>query len=236
MMKSYGMVRAIRGITLKINRGEIFGVVGPRGSGKSTLLELLIGIREADGGQLNMLGMDADKHANELKEHIGFQLQHTSLHERIKVKEVLKLFRSYYKKKRDLNDIISMLALKPYLNHYVMDLTENWKKRIAFALALVNDPEIIFLDEPSAGLEPQAQTELWEILGRMREEGKTIIVSTPHIEEAQQHCDRVALIVGGEVSLCSTPQEIKRKLLFGTNSFDQRNLQLTALRWRGETA
>ncbi|WP_158306247.1 ABC transporter ATP-binding protein [Paenibacillus curdlanolyticus] len=230
------MIRAIRGITLRIHRGEIFGVIGPRGSGKTTLIELLIGIQKADSGQLHLLGMDADKYADQLKQRIGFQLQDTSLHDRIKVKEVLQLFRSYYKKKRNLNEIISMLALQPYLNQYVMDLTENWKQRVAFALALVNDPDIIFLDEPSSGLEPQAQTELWTILKRLRGEGKTIVVSTSQMEEAQQHCDRVALIVGGELSLCNTPQEIKRKLSFGINEVDQMNLQLTSLRWRGETA
>lgn len=236
IVKTYGLIPVIRGVSLQVNRGEIFGLVGPSGSGKSTLLELLMGIRQADEGDIQVLGMDMKKDARKLHHRIGFQLQATVLFEQIKVKEALQLFRSYYKKKRDLNDIIAMLELKPYLNHYVRNLSDSIQQRIALAIALVNDPDIVFLDEPSVGIDPQACDDMWSIIARLQEEGKTVVLTTQSLDEALEHCDRLAFLMNGKLSMCSTSQELMRKLPVGVRSLNDMYAHLGVFRRKGESA
>ncbi|QKS46417.1 ABC transporter ATP-binding protein [Paenibacillus cellulosilyticus] len=236
MVKTYGLIPVIRGITLQVNRGEIFGLVGPSGSGKSTLLELLMGIRQADEGDIQVLGMDIKKDARKLHHRIGFQLQATVLFEQIKVKEALQLFRSYYKKRRDLNDIIAMLKLKPYLNQYVRNLSDTVQQRIALAIALVNDPDIVFLDEPSVGIDSHACDDMWSIIARLQEEGKTVVLTTQSLDEALEHCDRLAILMNGKLSICSTSQELMCKLPAGTRSLNEMYAHLGAIRRKGESA
>ncbi|WP_338452654.1 ABC transporter ATP-binding protein [Niallia oryzisoli] len=208
IVKSYGAVKAVDGISFKVYRGEVFGIIGANGAGKSTTLEIMMGLRQPDSGDVRVLDMDITDEADEIKQRIGIQLQQTSLYDRIKVKEALELFRSYYDKKRDLKEIIDTIGLEPYLNKYVKNLSGGWKQRTSLALALINDPEIIFLDEPTTGLDPQARRELWACINNYRMEGKTIILSTHYMEEVQRHCDRMAIIKKGKLVSCDRPSRL----------------------------
>lgn len=211
--KSYGDVQAVNDISLTVTKGEVLGIIGANGAGKSTTLEIMMGLRNPDSGSVQVLGMDMRKASNEIKQKIGIQLQQTALYDRIKVKEALELFGSYYDKKRDLQEIIDTLGLKPYLNKYVKNLSGGWQQRTSLALALVNDPEIIFLDEPTTGLDPQARLELWRCLNQYRAEGKTIILSTHYMDEAQKHCDRIAIIKKGKLVACDQPRMLISSLV-----------------------
>ncbi|MEH7379211.1 ABC transporter ATP-binding protein [Bacillus sp. JJ1533] len=218
--KSYGDIKAVDGITLQVKKGEVLGIIGANGAGKSTALEIMMGIRKPDSGTVNVLGMIVEEAPNEIKQKIGIQLQQTALYDRIKVKEALKLFSSYYDKKRDLEEIIETLGLKPYLNKYVKNLSGGWQQRTSLALALVNDPEIIFLDEPTTGLDPQARRDLWACINRYREEGKTILLSTHYMDEAQRHCDRIAMIKEGKCVACDQPQNLIDSYLQGAGTME----------------
>ncbi|CAM5208144.1 ABC-2 type transport system ATP-binding protein OS=Ureibacillus acetophenoni OX=614649 GN=SAMN05877842_11478 PE=4 SV=1 [Ureibacillus acetophenoni] len=206
--KSYGSVKAVDGISLQVKRGEVLGIIGANGAGKSTTLEIMMGLRQPDSGEVKVLGMDLSTSAEQIKQRIGIQLQQTALYDRIKVKEALNLFRSYYANTRDLNEIVATLGLEPYLNKYVKNLSGGWQQRTSLALALINDPEISFLDEPTTGLDPQARLELWGCINRYREEGKTIILSTHYMDEAQKHCDRIAIIKKGKLISCDEPKQL----------------------------
>jgi len=206
--KSYGSVKAVDGISLQVKRGEVLGIIGANGAGKSTTLEIMMGLRQPDSGEVKVLGMELSTSAEQIKQRIGIQLQQTALYDRIKVKEALNLFRSYYARTRDLNEIVATLGLEPYLNKYVKNLSGGWQQRTSLALALINDPEIIFLDEPTTGLDPQARLELWGCINRYREEGKTIILSTHYMDEAQKHCDRIAIIKKGKLISCDEPKQL----------------------------
>lgn len=208
IIKSYGSVKAVDGISFQVYRGEVFGIIGANGAGKSTTLEIMMGLRKPDSGDVKVLGMDINNNADEIKHRIGIQLQQTALYDRIKVKEALELFRSYYDKKRDLKEIIHTLGLEPYLNKYVKNLSGGWQQRTSLALALINDPEIIFLDEPTTGLDPQARRELWACIHNYRMEGKTIILSTHYMDEVQRHCDRMAIIKKGKLVSCGSPSRL----------------------------
>jgi len=206
--KHYGNVKAVDGISLQVKRGEVLGIIGANGAGKSTTLEIMMGLRKPDSGTVNVLGMNIAEASDKIKQRIGIQLQQTALYDRIKVKEALQLFSSYYEKTRDLNEIITTLGLEPYLNKYVKNLSGGWQQRTSLALALINDPEIIFLDEPTTGLDPQARLELWGCINRYRDEGKTIILSTHYMDEAQRHCDRIAIIKKGRLISCDEPKQL----------------------------
>jgi len=206
--KHYGNVKAVDGISLQVKRGEVLGIIGANGAGKSTTLEIIMGLRKPDSGTVNVLGMNIAEASDKIKQRIGIQLQQTALYDRIKVKEALQLFSSYYEKTRNLNEIIATLGLEPYLNKYVKNLSGGWQQRTSLALALINDPEIIFLDEPTTGLDPQARLELWGCINRYRDEGKTIILSTHYMDEAQRHCDRIAIIKNGKLISCDEPKQL----------------------------
>jgi len=206
--KHYGNVKAVDGISLQVKRGEVLGIIGANGAGKSTTLEIMMGLRKPDSGTVNVLGMNIAEASDKIKQRIGIQLQQTALYDRIKVKEALQLFSSYYEKTRNLNEIIATLGLEPYLNKYVKNLSGGWQQRTSLALALINDPEIIFLDEPTTGLDPQARLELWGCINRYRDEGKTIILSTHYMDEAQRHCDRIAIIKNGKLISCDEPKQL----------------------------
>ncbi|MFD2445277.1 ABC transporter ATP-binding protein [Bacillus sp. CGMCC 1.16607] len=218
--KSYGNVKAVDGISLKIKKGEVLGIIGANGAGKSTTLEIMMGLRKSDSGSVKILGMDIQEASNEIKQKIGIQLQQTALYDRIKVKEALELFSSYYEKRRDLQEIIETLGLRHYLNKYVKNLSGGWQQRTSLALALVNDPEIIFLDEPTTGLDPQARLELWGCINRYRAEGKTIILSTHYMDEAQRHCDRIAIIKKGRLVACDQPKNLIDTLIDGEGTME----------------
>jgi len=206
--KSYGNVKAVDGISFEVRKGEVLGIIGANGAGKSTTLEIMMGLRRPDFGSVKVLGMDIAEASDEIKQRIGIQLQQTALYDRIKVKEALDLFSSYYDKKRDIKEIITTLGLEPYLKKYVKNLSGGWQQRTSLALALVNDPDIIFLDEPTTGLDPQARRELWDCINKYRAEGKTIILSTHYMDEAQRHCDRIAIIKKGKLVACDEPKKL----------------------------
>lgn len=224
--KTYGSTKAVDGISFTISRQEIFGVIGANGAGKTTTLEMAMGILKPDEGEVHVLGHDVVNDADKIKQRIGIQLQQTSLYDRIKVKEALELFSSYYDKTRDKQEIIDLLGLEPYLNKYVKKLSGGWQQRTALALALINDPEIIFLDEPTTGLDPQARRDLWDVLLMMRDEGKTIVLSTHYMEEVQQHCDRIAIIKKGRLIDCDSPEKLIGRLPDGKGTMDDVYIQL----------
>lgn len=212
IVKKYRDVKAVEGISLQIYKGEVFGIIGANGAGKSTTLEMMMGLRKPDSGSVKVFGMDMSTAEDEIKQRIGIQLQKTALYDRIKVKEALTLFRSYYEIKRDLQEIIDSLGLGPYIDKYVKDLSGGWQQRTSLALALVNDPEIIFLDEPTTGLDPQARQDLWKCLNKYRGEGKTIILSTHYMDEVQKYCDRIAIIKKGKLVSCDKPMRLIESL------------------------
>lgn len=218
--KKYGDVLALDKISITINEGEVFSIIGPNGAGKTTLIEIIMGLNKPDVGEVNVLGVDVRKQPNAIKEHIGVQLQSTLLYDRIKVKEALKLFSAYYKKNRGVDEIIALLGLEPYQNKYVKKLSGGWRQRVALGLALVNDPKILILDEPSTGLDPQARKDLWDIIKSLQSEGKTIILSTHYMEEAHVLSDRVGLLTKGTFSACGTPDQLISQLPNGQGSLN----------------
>ncbi|PLR91093.1 ABC transporter ATP-binding protein [Bacillus sp. T33-2] len=218
--KSYKNVIAVNNLSLDVRKGEIFGLLGANGAGKTTGLEMMMGLTKPDQGNITVAGVDVIKNPKELKELIGIQLQKTSIYDRIKVKEALALFSSYYKKKRNMKEIIEILGLTPYLNKYVKNLSGGWQQRTSLALALVNDPEVIFLDEPTTGLDPEARIQLWQIINMLKDEGKTIILSTHYMEEVKKYCSRAAILKNGELVICDTPSNLISSLGIKEGSMD----------------
>ncbi|WP_124728421.1 ABC transporter ATP-binding protein [Staphylospora marina] len=235
LRKTYGDVRAVDGISLEVFRGEIFGVIGANGAGKTTTLEMMMGLRTPDSGTIRVLGLEVPRQSSELKQRIGIQLQQTALYDRIKVKEALDVFGAYYRQRRDQKEIIDLLGLEPYLDKTVKKLSGGWQQRVALALALINDPEIIFLDEPTTGLDPQARHDLWQIILSLKNEGKTILLSTHYMEEAQRHCSRVAVIRQGRLVACDTPAGLIARLPDGNGTMDDVYVQM-AVGPKGESA
>ncbi|MNI30740.1 putative ABC transporter ATP-binding protein YbhF [compost metagenome] len=226
--KQYGATVAVDLITMSVRKGEIFGIVGPNGAGKTTLIEMMVGLRVPDSGEMRVLGQDIRKHTEEIKQRIGVLLQSTSIPDKAKVKEVFSLFASFYHKSIDMREISQFLGLENKQNEYVKSLSGGWKQRVSLALALMNDPEIVFLDEPSMGLDPNARREMWDIIHRLRNEGRTVVVTTHYMEEAETLCDRVAVISSGQLIALDTPRNLVSRL-GGTKRISFKNLGLTEL-------
>ncbi|WP_053374002.1 ABC transporter ATP-binding protein [Paenibacillus sp. FJAT-27812] len=220
--KQYGTTTAVDHISMQVNKGEIFVIVGPNGAGKTTLIEILEGLRNADSGIAMVLGKDIRKHSQEIKQRIGVLLQSTAMPEKAKVKEVLHMFGSLYKKTADLNEIAAFLGLEDKQNAFIKSLSGGWKQRVSLALALINDPEIIFLDEPSMGLDPNARSEMWEMIHRLKKQGRTIVVTTHYMEEAEYLCDRIAVISRGRLVALDTPRKLI-SMLGGTKRISFKN-------------
>lgn len=208
LTKRYGRLVALEDFSLEINHGEILGLLGRNGAGKTTLIEILEGLRTADGGEVSVLGYDPATDLTAIKERIGIQLQSSSFFRKLRVKEVLGQFRRYYKTRADLNELLEMVALQEKENAFIGDLSGGQKQRLALALALVNNPEIIFLDEPTAGLDPQVRRQLWHTIEAMKQAGKTVLLTTHYIEEAERLCDRVCIIDGGRQVAFDTPTNL----------------------------
>lgn len=211
--KYYQNKHAVQGISFSVKKGEIFGIVGPNGAGKTTTIEILEGLRKRDKGKISILGLDPEKNPYELRQKIGIQFQSTSIQSKMKVKEAIKLFSSFYEKKGDIPNIIDRLGLNTYKNTYFMNLSGGWKQRLTLALAILHDPEIIFLDEPSTGLDPGARRELWSIIRNLQQEGKTIVITTHYMEEAEQLCDRVAMFKEGQIVALDNPKILVNQFL-----------------------
>ncbi|MFD1954149.1 ABC transporter ATP-binding protein [Paenibacillus thailandensis] len=206
LTKRYGANSAVEQVSFQVKEGELFGIIGTNGAGKSTLLELLMGLRKPDEGRIKVYGLDAQAEAEELKEHIGIHMPNISLVEKMTVIEALELFQSFYIRKKNLNDIIEQLELHPYKDKPVKRLSGGWQQRFTLAIALVNDPKIVFLDEPTTGLDQQTRADYWQKLLELKRQGKTIVIATHDMGEVQRHCDRAAIMRKGELVACDSPQ------------------------------
>jgi len=210
LTKRYGDVEAVRGISFQVSEGEVFGLLGPNGAGKTSTIEILEGLRTPDGGTLSVCGYDPRTQAGELKHEIGAALQSTSLPDKIRVTEAIRLFASFYKRRRDPDELLKRFGLEEKRNAFYNQLSGGQKQRLALAIALVNDPKVIFLDEPTAGLDPQVRREIYDVIGELRSGNKTIVLTTHYIEEAERLCDRVAIVDHGKVIAQGSPRELKQ--------------------------
>jgi ABC-2 type transport system ATP-binding protein len=199
LRKRYGSIRAVDGVSFEVRKGEVFGLLGPNGAGKTTTIEILEGLRKPDTGQAMVLGIDVARRPEALKERIGVQLQTAALYPELTVTELLALFGSFYARSRPAAELVSELGLDERRNAISRDLSGGQRQRLSIALALVNDPELIFLDEPTTGLDPQARRALWEHVAGLRSEGRTILLTTHYMEEAERLCDRVAIMDHGRI-------------------------------------
>ena len=206
--KSYGDLKAVDDLSFIARRGEVFGLLGPNGAGKTTTLEMMEGLREPDSGHVTINGWDVQKDLNKVKEIIGVQLQSTSLYNKIRVGEALSLYGGYYLRRRKVDELLKLVALEDKRNVFHMHLSGGQQQRLALALTLINDPMVVFLDEPTTGLDPQARRNLWEIIDRMRSDEKTVILTTHYMEEAEQLCDRIAIMDHGKVIAQGTTPEL----------------------------
>jgi ABC-2 type transport system ATP-binding protein len=211
LRKVYGPLEAVKGIDFEIQSGEVFGLLGPNGAGKTTTVEILEGLRPRSGGEVTVLGFDPEKQKQQLKDRIGVCLQATNLPEKIRVREALHVFSSFYSRNVDTNELLRRLQLEDKRDAFYGTLSGGQKQRLALALALVNDPVLLFLDEPTTGLDPQVRAEIHGLLEQLREEKRTILLTTHYIEEAERLCDRVAIIDQGRIIAMDTPRKLQQQ-------------------------
>ncbi|MEM5017424.1 ABC transporter ATP-binding protein [Metabacillus indicus] len=212
LIKTYGDFTAVDGITFEVFKGEVFGVLGPNGAGKTTTLEMLVGLRKPDGGSADIGGFDVVRDLKKVKEVIGVQLQSTTLFELLTVEEILQLYASFYKKHVPIHPLIEDMLLTDKTKSRIKSLSGGQKQRLAIALALVHDPWIIFLDEPTTGLDPQARRTLWDIIFKLKERGVTVVLTTHYMDEAHVLCDRIAIMDQGKLIALDTPAQLVRNL------------------------
>ncbi len=208
LFKSYGDIKAVNGISFDVKEGEIFGMLGPNGAGKTTTVEIIEGLREPDSGSVTVLGLNALKNVRDVKERIGIQLQQPALFPALNVEEIVNFFRNLYKKSIPSSEVIDMVALEGSRKVLVKNLSGGQQQRLSLALAFVNDPEIMFLDEPTTGLDPQARRTMWEVIENLRMRGKTVFLTTHYMEEAETLCDRIAVMDNGEIIALGRPQQM----------------------------
>ncbi len=206
--KTYGRTVAVDEVSFDVEPGEIFGLIGPNGAGKTTTLECVEGLRSPDRGAISVLGVDPARHAYALQERIGVQLQEAQLQKRIKVLEAVRLWASLYRKPLNGDRLLDQLGLAEKRNAWFMSLSGGQKQRLFIALALINDPELVFLDELTTGLDPQARRAIWELVRGIRRRGKTVLLTTHLMEEAERLCDRVAIIDRGRIVDIGSPAEL----------------------------
>ena len=206
--KHYGDLAALRGISFEILQGEVFGLLGPNGAGKTTTIEIIEGLRQPDSGSVNVCGLDPGQASMALKERIGAQLQSTVLPDKMRVLEALHLFASFYKRSASVPMLLERFGLAEKRHTFFENLSGGQKQRLALALALVNDPELVLLDEPTVGLDPQLRREIYALIEHFRGEGRTVLLTTHYIEEAERLCDRVAIMDRGQLVALGTPREL----------------------------
>lgn len=212
VVKRYGSNIAVNDISFQVMKGEIFGLLGPNGAGKTTTMEMIEGLRKPDEGTARVAGFDTKTQLNKVKEVIGVQLQSTSLFDLLKVKEITEMYASFYPSSVPIEPLLKQVLLEEKLNERVKNLSGGQKQRLAIALALVNDPLVVFLDEPTTGLDPQARRTLWDIILDLKSQGKTIVLSTHYMDEAKILCDRICLMDQGKIIALDSPEEMIRSL------------------------
>jgi ABC-2 type transport system ATP-binding protein len=212
LRKSYGALEAVRGISFEIRKGECFGLLGPNGAGKTTTVEVLEGLLAASSGDVEVLGRRWGRDDHEIREGLGVCLQQTVLAERLLVGETVSLFRAFYRSGRAPADVIQDVGLQEKALSPVGKLSGGQKQRLAVACALVGDPELLFLDEPTTGLDPQSRRQVWEIVDRLRRRGRTVVLTTHYMDEAERLCDRIAVLDHGRIIAEGTPRELIRSL------------------------
>ena len=212
LRKSYGDVKAVDGLDLEVHPGECFGLLGPNGAGKTTTIEILEGLTTPDSGEVTVLGRGWGSHERELRERLGISLQESRLTEKLTVYETLELFRSFYARGRSPERLLADLSLEEKRDARVGKLSGGQRQRLAVACALAGDPEILFLDEPTTGLDPQSRLQLWERIAAHKAAGRTVLLTTHYMEEAERLCERVAVVDHGRIIALGTPAELIAQL------------------------
>ena len=217
--KAYGDFEAVRGIDFDVNEGEVFGLLGPNGAGKTTTVEILEGLRPRTRGDVKVLGFDPEISKRDLKNHIGVCLQATNLPDKLKVHEALEWFAAFYSQRADRNKLLQRLQLWEKRDEFYSKLSGGQKQRVALALALVNDPHLVFLDEPTTGLDPQVRLEIHTLIEELKAAKRTVLLTTHYIEEAERLCDRVAIIDQGKIVALGSPRELQERV-FGQSRIE----------------
>lgn len=213
LVKNYGQFQAVKGISFEVKEGEIFGLLGPNGAGKSTTLEIIETLRTKTSGKINVDGYDLDRQPNEIKKIIGVQLQTSGYYPGLNLLQLIKLFCGLYNREVDPIELLEMVNLKDKAKAKVKELSGGQKQRFSVATTLINEPRIIFLDEPTTGLDPQARRSLWELVKNIRSRGTTVIITTHYMDEAEYLCDRVAIIDSGKIVALDTPDNLIDNLI-----------------------
>ncbi len=215
VVKTYGEVIAVDGISFTVDEGEVFGFLGPNGAGKTTTVEILEGYRRPDQGEVAVLGLDPFQDGRELRESVGILLQSTSLYPDLSVAELVSLFSGYYRHTLEPDTLMSAMGLEKKRSAHYGELSGGQRQRLALILAFLNDPQLLFLDEPTAGLDPQSRQAVWEWMTQARENSRTVFLTTHHIEEAEELCDRVAIVDHGKIIALDTPRRLMAELDHG---------------------
>jgi ABC-2 type transport system ATP-binding protein len=208
LRKSYGALEAVSGISFEVERGEVFGLLGPNGAGKTTTVEILEGYRKRDGGSVEVLGADPAAAGSDWRERIGVVLQSSAMYETLTAAEMLRLFAGYYSSPRPVDEVVELIGLRDQRDQRVRRLSGGQRRRLDLGLALVGDPELIFLDEPTTGFDPHARRQAWETLRSLRGLGKTIVLTTHYLDEAERLADRVAVLRRGDIVAVGPPAEL----------------------------
>ena len=213
LVKTYDGKNVVDGVSFEVKKGEIFGILGPNGAGKTTTLEMLEALRPIDGGVATIDGIDVAKKPKDIKNIIGIQLQSTAFYDKLTLREQLKMFGSLYGRTVHTEALLAKVQLTEKAKHYVEQLSGGQKQRFAIASTLVNNPKVLFLDEPTTGLDPQARRNLWDLIKEIRDEGITILLTTHYMDEAELLCDRLAIMDSGKIITIDTPHNLIQQLL-----------------------
>lgn len=243
LVKKYGDFEAVRGISFDVMEGEIFGLLGPNGAGKSTTLEIIETLREKTAGEITVDGLNIDNHPNDIKKIIGVQLQTSGYYPGLKLTELIELFSGLYNQPVDAMQLLDLVNLRDKAHNKVKELSGGQKQRFSIATTLINKPKIIFLDEPTTGLDPQARRNLWDLIRDIRRRGTTVIITTHYMDEAEMLCDRVAIMDSGKIIAMATPDKLIDELVATgferSKEVKKANLEdvfihLTGKEWRDE--